>query len=164
MAKQIAIVVAMDKKGVIGNNGTLPWKIPGDLKRFRELTEGNVVIMGRHTYDSIGKPLPNRLNVILTRDTSFLAEGCLVTHTLEEAVAVVSAHEKIFIIGGAEVYRSALPIVDRLYISVIDAEVPGTVRFPLYDTSQWKITSCRGPFKGLNDEYPWYQHEYQRIT
>lgn len=140
----ISIIVAVaGSKRVIGKTGGLPWHIPEELKRFKEITKGHPIIMGRKTHESIGRALPERTNIVITRDPAFAAEGVLVAHSLDEALKVAnrlpSSHpersegsNEIFIIGGGEIYKQALPLADKLYLTLIDQEVEGDVFFPDY--------------------------------
>lgn len=131
----ICIVVAIGGKNrVIGNNNKLPWNIPEDLKRFKDITSGHPIIMGRKTYESIGRALPNRTNIIVTRDTNYQAAGCIVVNTLDDAINQAKQVEtdQICIIGGGEIFRQAMPIVDKLYLTTIEGEFEGNVFFPEY--------------------------------
>jgi dihydrofolate reductase len=147
-----AIVVAMDKNRVIGRDGKIPWHLPNDLKHFRELTIGHVVIMGRKTFESIGKPLPGRVNVVLTRQKNYALPGIVVHHSLEDALSVFADSEKIFIIGGAEIYREALPLVNRLYVTLVMNEFVGDTYFPEIDKKTWDLIIFR-PI-GADDKNP----------
>jgi len=122
--KKISIIVAASENNVIGNAGKLPWDIPSDLKYFKKLTTGNVIIMGRKTYESIGRPLPNRINVIITRNKDYKAEGCIIKSSLIEATKSFEDGE-IFIIGGGEIYKEALYMADRLYLTRVSGEFAG---------------------------------------
>jgi dihydrofolate reductase len=137
---RISIIVAMSSNRVIGRDGQIPWHLPDDLKRFKQLTTGHPIIMGRKTYQSIGRPLPNRTNIVLTRDDAFDAEGCVVVHDLDAALAHAREVEDdiAFIIGGGHIYEAALPLADVLDITHIDAHVEGDTFFPLYDESVWR--------------------------
>lgn len=142
MTPEINIIAALSKKDrVIGNKGVIPWKISTDLKRFRELTVGQVVIMGRKTYESIGRPLPNRTNIIVTRDTGFSAPLCTVVHSIEKALSSAGENntQKIFIIGGGEIYNQALSLADRLLLTLVDGDFEGDAYFPEYPN--FKIVS-----------------------
>ena len=136
---KIAMIWAMADNRVIGRDNKLPWHLPNDLKYFKRLTTGKPVIMGRKTYDSIGKPLPNRTNIIITRDQSFKAEGIKVVHTLDaaielaEAECLISGAEEVIVMGGAEIYKLALPAADRLYITFVHADVEGDAYFPEFE-------------------------------
>lgn len=125
----ISIIVAMSKNRVIGNNNSLIWKLPADLKRFKELTTGNTIIMGRKTYESIGKTLPNRQNIIVTRDESYSVNGCETAPSIEKAIEM-SNSENIFIIGGGEIYSQSLSISDKIYLTLIHKEFEGDTYFP----------------------------------
>lgn len=125
----INLIVAVDQHLLIGNSAGLPWYIPEDLKYFRDVTRGKTVIMGRKTFESIGRPLPNRVNVVVSRK-ALAIEGVFVIHDLEEYLQKVDKNEDIFIIGGAEIYQLAYPYVDRLYITHIDYSFTGDIYFP----------------------------------
>ncbi|MBW2976454.1 type 3 dihydrofolate reductase [Candidatus Woesearchaeota archaeon] len=137
----ISLIAAIGKNKVIGKGNSLPWKLPADMKRFKELTEGKPVIMGRKTFESIGKPLPKRKNIILTRDQDYRAENCIVVHSIEEALEAAENNEEIMIIGGAQVYREFLPKADRMYLTLIDADFEGDAYFPEYKIEEWDETS-----------------------
>lgn len=128
----ISLIVAHSRNRVIGKDGTLPWRIPGELKRFRELTMGNAVIMGRRSFEDIGKPLDGRLNIVLSSTGNYEGENLVTARSLAEAIAL-AGDKKIFISGGGKVYKEALPITDVLYITEIDAEVEGDTYFPEFD-------------------------------
>jgi dihydrofolate reductase len=128
MKRDLEFVVAMTRERVIGRGNALPWRLPQDLKHFKALTTGHSVIMGRKTYDSIGKPLPGRMNLVLTRDARFRAAGVTTCHSLDEAVA--QAEGTPFVIGGAEIYRQALPRLYRLHLTLILETFPGDAYFP----------------------------------
>ena len=125
----------------IGINNTLPWRCPEDLTHFKALTMGHPMIMGRKTFDSIGKPLPGRVTVVVTRDRGLKVEGCLIAHSLPEAIAACTGDEEIFVVGGAELYAQALPLVDRLYITEIQQEVEGDAHFPEFNRAEWQEVS-----------------------
>ena len=133
------MIAALDRSGAIGRGGALPWHLPADLRRFRELTTGHHVIMGRRTHESIGRALPGRTNLVLSRDAAFRAPGCEVMRDLDAALARVRAagDDEAFVIGGAEVYARALPAADRLYLTRVEAEVGGDVFFPPVEDRAW---------------------------
>lgn len=136
----ISVIVAAAENGVIGKQGSmLPWNIPADLARFKRLTMGHPVIMGRKTYETIGRPLPGRKNIIATRNPEYSAGGCEIAHNLDEALAKAGADE-IFIIGGGELFRQALPLASRLYLTVVHATPEGDTTFE-YDKNEWKKVS-----------------------
>jgi dihydrofolate reductase len=134
MAAKISMIAAIGKNREIGRGNLMLWHIPEDLKRFRELTMGHPVIMGRRTFESIGKVLPGRANIVLTRDDSWKREGVVVVHSMDEAISVAKEidQEEIFIIGGAQIYDQALPFADKLYLTLIDAEGNADSFFPDY--------------------------------
>jgi dihydrofolate reductase len=136
----ISLVVAMAHNNVIGRDNGLPWgRLPEDLKHFKTVTMGKPVLMGRKTFESIGKPLPGRTNYVLTRDAKWRAEGVVVVHSLDEALEA----GELSGIGGAEIYRLLLPYADRIYLTRIDADVQGDTLFPTVDYSKWMQTHCR---------------------
>jgi len=137
----LSILVAMATNRTIGINNTLPWRCPEDLKHFKALTMGHHMIMGRKTFDSIGKPLPGRTTVVVSRNRNLKVEGCLVAHSLPEAIAACTGDGEIFIVGGAELYAQALPLVDTLYITEIKQDVEGDAHFPEFNRAQWQEIS-----------------------
>jgi len=137
----ISLLVAHDLNRVIGANNDLPWHIPEDLAYFKKMTLGKSIVMGRKTFESIGRPLPGRLNIVLTKNENYTAEGVLVFNDLNEAIEKAREHnEEVMIIGGAEIFKMALEIADRLYITLIEKHFEGDTFFPPYDFD-WKITS-----------------------
>lgn len=130
---KITLIAACGDRGELGFNGKMPWHIPEDLRHFRKTTEGKAVIMGRKTYESIGKPLPNRLNIILTRDEQFQLDGCLVAHTAEEALmyASVYGHREVFIAGGGEVYKQFIDMADEILLTAVDGTYEADAFFPI---------------------------------
>ena len=134
----ISLIAALDRNRVIGKDNTLPWHLPNDLKHFRDLTQGKPVIMGRKTYESIGRPLPDRINIIITRDPQYTAAGCVITHSVEDALLAAGDAKEIMVAGGAEIFRLFLPLVHRLYLTYIDAVVPGDAYFPTIAPAQWR--------------------------
>ncbi len=136
----ISIIVAADLNNTIGGNNDLLWRIPEDLKRFKALTMGKLCIMGRKTFESIGKPLPGRRFVIITRDSSYKLAGCEVVSSLDAALAMGVLEEEIMIIGGGEIYRQALPFTDKVYLTRVLADFEGDTFFPELPTSEWMAT------------------------
>ncbi len=134
---RLALIAAMSLNRVIGINGTLPWHIPEDLKHFRRLTLGKPVIMGRKTFESIGRALPKRHNVVITRQLNFQAEEVSVVHSLDDAVHLFEGAEEVMVIGGAEIYEQALPIAKRMYLTVVETTLEGDTLFPSYDKEAW---------------------------
>ena len=125
----INMIVATSKNNQIGIDNKLPWHISEDLRYFKEVTKGHTVLMGRKTFESIGRPLPNRENIVLTRDKSFTAQGITAVHSLEEALTFCRSKDQIFIIGGGEIYKQFLPYADKLYITLVDKEIQGDTDF-----------------------------------
>lgn len=137
----ISLIVAMDEEGVIGQGCKLPWRLPADLRRFKSLTLGKPVIMGRKTHESIGKPLPGRENIIISRDPDYRSAGCRVADSLESALAACEDAAEVMIAGGAEVYRAALPQAGRIYLTEVHARVDGDVHFPVLNRREWREVS-----------------------
>ena len=135
----ISLIAAMDKKRGIGFDNQLPWRLSADLKRFRELTMGRHIIVGRKTFASIGKPLAGRQMIVVTRDRNFQAAGCLVSHSLEDAIqtARTRGERELFIIGGAEIYGQSIALANRIYLTLVDAEVASDTFFPEFDEQKW---------------------------
>ena len=138
MTPRLSLIVAMAKNRVIGINNTLPWHLPADLKHFKALTMGHHIVMGRKTFYSIGKPLPGRTTVVVTRNPELKIAGCVMAHTLNEAIAACRGDDEIFVIGGAEIFAAALPLADTLYLTEIQQDVVGDVFFPSFDQSAWR--------------------------
>jgi len=157
----ISITVAMDKNGLIGKNNALPWCLPEDLSYFRRITLGKIIVMGRKTFESIGKPLDERENVILTRDKNYYADECIVVNSFEEVINRYK-EEEIFVIGGSEIYRQFLPIARRLYITKIEYEFQGDTFFPTIDYSQWKEISRKKGIRNMDNPYNYYFYVYER--
>lgn len=137
----VSLIVAMSTNRIIGRDGDLPWRLPADLRHFKKTTMGHHLIIGRATWDEVGKPLPGRTMVVVTRNRDFSAEGVLVAHSVDEALALVRDDDEPFIGGGAEIYRQALEagIPDRLYITRVHAEVEGDTVFPDFDPDDWLL-------------------------
>lgn len=135
---KLSIIVAIAKNGVIGLNNSMPWHLPEDLKRFRALTTGHHIIMGRKTYESLGRLLPGRTTVIVTRNKSYQVEGALIAHSLEQALYLCADDTEVFLIGGAELYQSGLSLADKIYITEVDLDVNGDAFFPDWDVHEWQ--------------------------
>ncbi|HEX9179329.1 MAG TPA: dihydrofolate reductase [Burkholderiales bacterium] len=136
-ASRLSVIAAVARNGVIGRDNTLPWRLPEDLKRFRALTMGHHIVMGRRTWESIGRLLPGRSMIIVTRNPEYTVPGCAVTHSLAEAVALAGDDPEVFVIGGAELYREALATAERLYLTEIRADFEGDAWFPEFDPDAW---------------------------
>ncbi len=140
----VSLIVAIGRNHEIGKGNQLPWHLPADLAFFKRTTSGHTVIMGRKTYESIGRPLPNRRNIIISRNAEYAAEGCEVFTSLETALAACRHEDEIFIMGGAQIYEQALALADKLYITQVDTQVAGAdAFFPQWDKAQWQETSCQ---------------------
>lgn len=138
----ISAIVAMAENRVIGAKNQLPWHLPADLAHFKSITTGHPILMGRKTYESIGKPLPNRTNIIMTRDPYYQVDHCIVVSSIDDAIAAASdEHQEFFIIGGAEIYQQLLPSIQRLYLTLIHQEFEGDVYFPELNMSEWEEIS-----------------------
>lgn len=128
----------MAENRIIGRDNALPWHLPADLKRFRRLTTGYPIVMGRRSYESIGRPLPERTNIVVTRRAEYRAPGCTVVHTIDDAFRVAGDTDEIFVIGGAELYAQTLDRADRLYLTWVHARVAGDTQFPAFDLASWR--------------------------
>ena len=137
---RLTLIAAVARNGVIGKDNALPWRLSDDLKRFKALTMGHPIVMGRKTWESLGRPLPGRNNIVITRDKNYRAEGATVVHALDEALATVQDAAEVFVIGGAEIYSMTLPHANCLQLTELDADFEGDVRFPAFDRSQWRTT------------------------
>ncbi|HWK75414.1 MAG TPA: dihydrofolate reductase [Povalibacter sp.] len=137
----LSIVVAVAENGVIGHGNALPWRLPDDLRRFKELTLGKPIVMGRKTHDSIGRALPGRTNIVVSRQAGLSVPGCLVVGSVAQALAAAGDVPEVVLIGGAELYRAALPAVDTIHLTRVHAAVPGDTFFPALDPAQWRETT-----------------------
>ncbi|MDP1932262.1 MAG: type 3 dihydrofolate reductase [Gammaproteobacteria bacterium] len=141
---KLALIWAMARNRTIGRNNALPWLLPEDMKYFKRVTMGKPIIMGRKTWDSIGRPLPGRTNIVITRDRTFHADGVKVVHTLDDAlslaenISLIDGAEEVVVIGGAEIYALALPRADRLYMTQVHADVDGDAHFPAFNLDEWQ--------------------------
>lgn len=137
----VSVIAAVAANGVIGAGNALPWRLPEDLKHFRAATLGHPVIMGRKTFESIGRPLPGRRNIVVTRNAEYQAAGCETAASLAAALAACAGTDEVFVIGGAELYAAALPLAQRLYLTEIRAAFDGDARFPDFDRGAWRETA-----------------------
>jgi len=159
----ISIIVAMDIKGVIGRKGTLPWYLSSDLKHFKAITMGKPIVMGRKTYESIGKPLPGRENIVVTRNEIFSAERCTVLNNLDEVYSYCKSVDEIMIMGGAELYVQTLDKADRIYLTEVRADIEGDTYFPLFDRNDFKETKRQNFKADEKNEYDYSFVELERI-
>jgi dihydrofolate reductase len=156
---KLVLVVAVAENGVIGRKGGLPWRIPGDLKHFKAVTMGKPMVMGRKTYESIGKPLPGRTSIVLTRDKNWRAEGVLVGHSLDEILKLANEDAKktgakeIAIIGGSALFEETLPMAAKIELTEVHAKPEGDVFFPKYDRAAFRESRREGPMQGEKDDY-----------
>ncbi|MGA8864132.1 MAG: dihydrofolate reductase [Gallionella sp.] len=137
MKPRVSLIVAMAKNRVIGIDNTLPWRLPADLKHFKALTMGHHIVMGRKTYESIGKPLPGRTSVVVTRNPEYAAAGVIVVNSLQAAISACGDDDEIFVIGGAELYLQAIALADRIYLTEIDSDASGDAYFPDFRLDEW---------------------------
>jgi dihydrofolate reductase len=165
MTVKLSLIVAVAENGVIGKDNGLPWKISSDMKYFKETTMGKPIIMGRKTFQSIGKPLSGRVNIVITRDTSFAPEGVIVALSLEMALevgmsmALVKGVDEVMVIGGAEIYKLCLPGADRLYLTRVHGDVSGDTTFPALNSDDWLEASRQRYNAGEKDS-----HDYSLIV
>ena len=160
----ITIIAAIGKNGELGKNNDLIWHLPNDLKRFKKVTAGHHVIMGRKTYESLGKPLPNRTNIIISRNPDYKAEGCIMTSSLEEAITLAKAGDSHpYILGGAQIYKQAIKIADILDLTLVDAELSADVFFPNIDTSIWKEVDRYDHFIDEKHQYNYSFVTYKKV-
>ncbi|GGA97638.1 dihydrofolate reductase [Brucella endophytica] len=155
----ISLVVAIAQNGVIGRDNGLPWRLSTDMKRFKAITMGKPVIMGRKTWESIGRPLPGRVNIVVTRDATFSPEGAEMAHSVESALELARARaaeagvDEICVIGGGEIYRQSLPLADRLHVTEVVGEVEGDTTFPVIDPATWRKVSVEEVEAGEKDSH-----------
>ena len=157
----ISAIFAMAQGGVIGRDNSLPWSLPADWAYFKRTTLGKIIIMGRKTWDSIGKPLPGRRSIVLTRNLDWAAHGCEVCHSVDEVLALV-ADADAFIIGGAEIYSAFMPYCKRLYVTVIDALISGDAYFPNPNLDGWKLISSIDGVMDEKNALPYQFRIYER--
>ncbi|TIO09252.1 dihydrofolate reductase [Mesorhizobium sp.] len=165
----VAIYVAIAENGVIGRDGGLPWRLSSDLKRFKADTMGKPIVMGRKTYEGIGRPLPGRLNIVVTRDKAWRAEGVEVVHSLDEAISLANVRgrcmagaDEVCVIGGGEIYTQALPLADRLHVTHILAPVDGDAHFPPIDPELWRMVRSQDVPAGEKDSHATRYSVYER--
>ncbi len=133
-----SIVVAVARNGVIGRDNQLPWRLPADMAHFKRVTMGHPIVMGRRTYESIGKPLPGRTNIVVTHDRSYKAPGCVVVHSLDEAWRAAGDAGEVCVIGGTTLFAETLPLADTIHLTEVEADVPGDTYMPAFDRGDWR--------------------------
>ncbi len=161
---RLSLIVAMAKNRVIGADGKIPWHLPNELRLFKSVTMGHHIIMGRKTYESINRLLPGRTTVIVTRRKDYTIPGTKIAHTLDAAVASCAGDSEIFVIGGGELYRAALPVADRIYLTVVDAEPAGDTRMPEFDLAQWRVHSTQRYGKDERHAHDYRFEIHDRVT
>ena len=155
---KVAIVVARSRNNVIGNGSEIPWLVKGEQKLFKEITLGGTLIMGRKTYESIGRPLPGRETIIVTRNPGYAVAGCHTASSLEDALKLAeSLSRPVYVVGGGQIYREALPLVDAVHISTIDTDVEGDITFPDFPTDDFRLVSEKGYESNINYTYRYYE-------
>lgn len=163
MASCLSLIVAMAKNRVIGANGAIPWRLPNELQLFKRITMGHHIIMGRKTWESIGRLLPGRTTVIVTRRHDYTVPGAIIAHTLTDAIAKCANDDEIFVIGGAELFREALPRADRLYLTVVDATPAGDTFMADIDMIDWRIVSSENHSADEKHAYAYQFGVYDRL-
>jgi dihydrofolate reductase len=160
----ISCIVAMAHDRVIGKDNDIPWYLPADLQHFKKITLNHHIIMGRNCYNSIGKPLPKRTNIIVTRDAYFISSNCIIARSITEALQVAHAHgeEEVFIIGGGQIYEQTEELWDKLYITEVDLKVDGDIYFPEVDYSQWNLLTEESHNTDEKNEWAYTFKEYAR--
>jgi dihydrofolate reductase len=160
---RLSLIVAMTRNGVIGRAGGLPWRLSADLKRFKSLTMGHHIIMGRKTFDSIGRALPGRTTIVLTRRVGYSATAVLVAQSLDAAIRQVAGDEEVFVIGGSEIFLQSLDLASRLYVTWVEANVEGDTYFPEMDWSKWREVSSERHSADSKNEYDTTFCIYDRV-
>ena len=158
----ISIIVAASENGVIGAGGALPWRLSDDLRHFKSVTMGKPVVMGRKTWESIGRPLPGRQNIVVTRQAGFEAPGCDIVTSTDAALAAAGGAEEVMIIGGSQVYALFLPVADRVYLTRVHAEVEGDAFFPRLDEDAWRLVSDERHSADERNEFEYSFRVYER--
>jgi dihydrofolate reductase len=151
---RLSLVVAVARNGVIGRDNQLPWRLPDDLAYFKRVTMGHPVVMGRRTWQSIGKPLPGRTNIVVTHDPGFRAPGCVVAHSLDEAWRAAQGADEACVIGGTSLFAETLPLADVIHLTEVEADVEGDTYFPQFDRSAWKETEVERHAADARHAYP----------
>lgn len=160
----VSLIAAMSENRVIGRDGQLPWRLPDDLRHFKELTVDHTVIMGRRTFDEIKRPLDNRRNVVITRNKEFRAQAVTVVPSLKEALALGATEDEVFVIGGGEIFARALPLADRIYLTLVHAQVEGDTFFPPFEAGAWALASEEFHAADERHEYAFTFRRYDRLT
>jgi dihydrofolate reductase len=159
---RVSLIVAMSRNRVIGRDNVIPWRIPAELQRFKALTMGHPIVMGRRTWDSIGRLLPGRTTIIVTRNPDFRVEGALVAPSLPQALGLRAEASEIFVIGGAEIFRLALPLAQRIYLTTVQMEVEGDTFMPHFDPAQWRLVASESHPADANNPIAWVLETFDR--
>ncbi|PHQ78473.1 MAG: type 3 dihydrofolate reductase [Coxiella sp. (in: Bacteria)] len=160
----ISLIVAMSKNRVIGNEGKIPWHLPNDFKHFKQVTLGKPIIMGRKTHESIGRPLPGRRNIVVTRQSDYLADGCDVFQSIDAALDAVASEPEIMIIGGSTLYEQTLERADRIYLTIVDTTLDGDAYFPELDPEHWQLLTAENHPSDATHQYDYTFQTLQRDT
>ena len=158
----ISLIVAASANQVIGSDGALPWRLPDDLERFKTITMGKPIVMGRKTWESIGRALPGRHNIVLTRNSDFVAEACTIAASADEALAAAGDVDEVMIIGGGQIYEMFLPRADRVYLTRVHADIDGDTRFPDLPDSEWQLVKREARPADERNEFPFAFEVYDR--
>ncbi len=161
---KISVIAAMSENRIIGRDGALPWHLPADLARFKSITTGHTVIMGRKTFESVGQPLPNRRTIVITRNNDYQRAGVFIAHSLDEALDHAAREDEIFILGGEAVYRIALPRADRLYLTIVHATMEGDTHFPTFNFDDWKLVEDERHEADDRHAYAFSFRRYERTS
>ncbi len=149
----ITLIAAAAENNALGKDNDLLWHLPNDFKRFKEITSGHHIIMGRKTFESFPKPLPNRTHIIITRQKEYLVENCIVVHSLEEAIAIAPKNEEVFIIGGAQIYEQSIPLADKIDLTRVHTSLDADAFFPEFNVSEWNLVFSEKHFKDEKHQY-----------
>lgn len=160
----ITAIVAMSENRAIGNNNQLPWHLPADLRHFKQITLGKPILMGRKTFQSIGRSLPGRTNIILTQDKNFTAENCIIVHSIESALSTVKNQPELCVIGGAELFRQMLPFTQRIYLTIIHHDFSADTFFPELNKNEWKEIERVDHFSDEKNIYPYSFLILERVS
>jgi dihydrofolate reductase len=162
---RLSIIAALAANGVIGRDNRLPWRLSADLKRFKALTMGHHLVMGRKTFASIGRPLPGRTTIVITRDEGFKADGVQVAHSIDDALAMARNDDEVFVAGGADIYRQVLHLADRMYLTRVHADVEGDATFPEFDdVTEWRLDDVEHCEADEKNDYPFSFLVYDRAA
>jgi dihydrofolate reductase len=162
-APRISLIVAMSRNRVIGRNNAIPWRIPAELARFKQLTMGHHIVMGRKTWESIGRLLPGRTTIIVTRNPGLRVQGALIAASLPQALGLAAQDDEIFVIGGAEIFRLALPLAQRIYLTTVEIDIEGDTFMPQFDPAAWRCVSSEAHRADATNPLAWVLEIYQRV-